>query len=63
MGNTTMTDAPCCPHCGHVERDAWEIDFGTGLDGDAVVACGACGEDYHCQRQVTVYYTSVPEVK
>mgnify|MGYP003395084511 CR=1 FL=1 len=28
------TDNPVCPHCGYVERDAWEIDFGAGLDGD-----------------------------
>lgn len=52
------TNNPVCPHCGHVERDAWEIDFGAGIDGDATVTCGSCGEDYFCQREVEVSYST-----
>ncbi len=51
-----MTSQPVCPHCGHIEQDAWEINFGDGLDGDAEVACNSCGEDYFCQRIVYVEY-------
>lgn len=45
-----------CPHCGHLERDAWEIDFGPGLDGDTVVTCGKCEQEYFASRQVSVWY-------
>lgn len=51
---------PVCPHCGQIERDAWEIDFGGGAEGDAEVTCGSCGEDYHVCREIDVYYTSSP---
>lgn len=53
-----LLDQPVCPHCGHVERDAWEIDFGPGLDGDTVHTCGSCGEEYEVSREVTVYYST-----
>jgi hypothetical protein len=51
---------PICPHCGHREKDAWEINFGPGLDGDAEVTCNSCGEEYHCSRCVSVSYTTRP---
>lgn len=51
-----MTDYPICPHCGHIERDAWEINFGDMLDGDAEVSCNSCGQDYFCTRIVDVQY-------
>ena len=51
---------PKCPDCGHEEQDAWEVNFGPGLDGEAVVACGACGVDYHVERVVSVSYRSRP---
>jgi transcription elongation factor Elf1 len=50
--------APICPHCGHEETDAWEIDFGPGLEGDATASCDSCGEDYFVTREVTVYYST-----
>lgn len=56
--DTDMTDQPVCPHCGYVERDAWEIDFGPGMDGDTVHTCARCGEDYDLYRTVFVNYTS-----
>ncbi len=53
-----MTDFPVCPHCGHVEQDAWEIDFGPGLDGDTHHWCGSCGKEYYVERLTTVYYST-----
>lgn len=53
-----MTDQPTCPYCQHVERDAWEIDFGPGVEGDTVHTCGSCGEEYSLYRTCTIYYTS-----
>jgi len=60
---TDFTDYPVCPYCGHVERDAWEIDFGPGLDGDAETSCNSCGADYFCSRNVSVTYTTRKEQK
>lgn len=56
--DTERTNEPICPHCGHRERDAWEINFGPGMEGDTTVTCGSCGEDYFCSRQVDVSYTT-----
>lgn len=53
-----LTPLPICPHCSHEDLDAWEIDFGPGLDGDRVVSCPSCGEDYFVQKEVTVYYST-----
>lgn len=53
-----MDSEPICPHCGHVEPDAWEIDFGPGLDGEREVSCNSCGEDYFLERIVSVDYKS-----
>lgn len=53
-----MDRKPICPHCGHVEQDAWEIDFGPGLDGEREVSCNSCGEDYFLERIVLVNYKS-----
>ena len=53
---------PVCPYCGHIQRDAWEIDFGLGLDGDTDVSCGECGKEFHCRRDVSIYFTSKPKV-
>jgi len=52
-----LKDAPVCPDCGHVERDAWEIDFG-GVEGETGHSCGACGVEYVVSRQVTYYYST-----
>lgn len=58
MFDTRMTDSPICPYCGHRERDAWEINFGPGMDGDTIHTCGSCGEEYDCYREVIVTYTT-----
>ncbi len=55
----THTDLPVCPHgCGYVERDAWELDFGPGGEGDTVTACARCGADYRVSRHVSVSYST-----
>jgi transcription elongation factor Elf1 len=59
VADTSYTDQPTCPHCGYVETDAWEIDFG-GMEGDVVMACGKCDEDYNLSRSVTIHYSSEP---
>lgn len=58
MAMIAAQDYPVCPYCGHVERDAWEIDFGAGLDGDTDICCNRCGSEYFCSRQVSVKYRS-----
>jgi hypothetical protein len=55
---TDYTDDPVCPHCGHAEKDAWEIDFGPGLDGTTELECSACRRDYFCERNCQVTYSS-----
>lgn len=56
--STKLQSAPVCPHCGYVEKDAWEWNFGPGLEGDTEHDCGRCGEPFHCEREVSVYYTT-----
>lgn len=55
-GYPDRTAEPVCPYCGHVYTDAWEINFGPGLEGDTTLSCGSCGRDYQCSREVDVYY-------
>ena len=58
--DTDFTDLPVCPHCGYNEPDAWEIDFGPGLEGDTEVTCSDCGTGYFCSRNVSVSYSTKP---
>ena len=51
-----MTDWPTCPKCGYVHTDAWEWNFGPGLDGDAEHSCDRCEQDFHVERIVYVSY-------
>ena len=57
MSDCEWLVAPKCPHCGHMETDAWEWDFG-GEEGDRESTCAACGEEFMCSRHVTIRYTS-----
>lgn len=56
--DTERTTHPVCPHCGYEESDAWEIDFGAGLEGEATISCGNCEREYHAERIVDVSYTT-----
>lgn len=58
--NTYYTSNIVCPHCGHEDRDSWEVDFGPSLDGDTTVYCGRCEEEFNVSRNVEVSYTSFP---
>lgn len=49
---------PVCPHCGYEEIDAWELNFGPGLEGECVTWCDDCGEQYHIERYVSVTYST-----
>ena len=57
---TLRTDFPVCPACGHSHRDAWEWDFGAGLEGDTEHECDICGYEFRCTRIVDVAYTTKP---
>ena len=56
--DTEFTFEPVCPYCGHKEPDAWEIDFGPGLDGDTETQCGSCEKEYFVSRNVTIDYST-----
>ena len=56
--DTELTDFIVCPHCGYVDKDSWEIDFGPGLDGDTHVVCDKCEEVFFVSRIVDIKYTS-----
>ena len=49
---------PKCPHCGYEEKDAWEWNFGAGLEGERESTCGSCGGEFLCCREVDVYFRS-----
>lgn len=53
-----LKSTPVCPHCGHIERDAWEMDFGPGFEGEIETDCGSCGREYIVSRIVHVSYKS-----
>lgn len=54
---TKHTKEIVCPHCGHIQKDIWEIDF-NGIDGYAEVACGECGKDFFVQRHAILSYST-----
>mgnify|MGYP007083488473 CR=1 FL=1 len=51
------TADPVCPHCGAVQRDAWEIDFG-GCEGTTEIDCGECEKPMEVSRHCSVTYTT-----
>ena len=59
MTDTRFKDSPVCPHCGKEIRDAWELNFGAGLDGECETDCGSCGESMRVERHVFVNYSTV----
>ena len=54
--DTEHRDAPICPYCGHARTDAWEINFGPGMEGEAEIDCAHCEREYIVARNVTVTY-------
>jgi len=58
MTDTALQQHPVCPHCGHVEQDAWEWNFGPGIEGEREGDCNSCGESFKTEREVSIYYTT-----
>ena len=56
--DTEHRDWPVCPYCGHVHDDAWEWNFGPGLEGDTEVECHHCNRTFYVERCVTVTYST-----
>lgn len=50
------TDVPVCPHCGNVEKDAYELLCGNKEYGDAW--CGSCGESYRWSVYIRYIWTT-----
>jgi hypothetical protein len=62
INDRRYTEKPVCPFCGHVEQDAWEIDFPDGLESSTELYCNHCGECYFVERHCSVSY-STDEIK
>ena len=60
LGRQSINDtSPVCPHCGYKHDDAWEWNFGPGLEGDSNGReCYRCGGVFDCERVVDVSYTT-----
>ena len=56
----SWSDDPICPYCLVAATDAWEMDFGAGLDGDTQHMCGACGKEFFVTRICIVRYETRP---
>jgi len=55
---TEMQAHPVCPACGHEHHDAWEWNFGPGLEGERTGSCDHCGAGFVTEREVTIYFTT-----
>ena len=53
------TIEPECPYCGHLVRDAWELNFG-GMEGETTHECGHCEREFTVERSVSISYTTRP---
>ena len=56
--DTDYTPNVVCPHCGYVDKDSWEIDFGDSGDAETEIDCANCDEAFIACRMVTVDYSS-----
>jgi len=57
---TIHTKEPVCPYCGHVQRDAWELNLGPGLEGDGEMDCGECERSFVVSRYCDITYKTKP---
>lgn len=51
--DTSHKDAPVCPHCGHVDPEAWNNGSTRDQDDDIEADCERCGRTYIAVRRVT----------
>ena len=58
MIDIQFTAMPVCPHCGHVDKDAWELNFEGGCEGETTSSCGKCGRDYSVSKRISVFYST-----
>ena len=56
--DTTHRDNITCPHCGHEYRDSWEVNFGSGIEGDTELECEECDKPFIASRHCTVTYST-----
>ena len=56
------SDNPVCPHCGHQHIDAWDWEFGPGIEGDTETECGECEKPFHVFRHAHITYSTIPIV-
>lgn len=61
--DTEYTDCIKCPHCGYEDFDAWEVEFGPGLEGEIEHECISCGEAMQATRNCTVTYSTEKLIK
>ena len=47
-----------CPYCEYENRDSWEVNFGSDLEGETTTQCKRCGEEFIAHREVTVEYST-----
>lgn len=57
--DTEHRDTAICPHCGHPQRNMWEVNFGPGIEGDTEMDCGQCGKPFAVSRHATITYTTL----
>jgi hypothetical protein len=56
---TVLQDRPVCPHCGYAHHDAWEWNFGPGIEGTSEDRqCYRCDQPFDVDRIVDVSYTT-----
>lgn len=53
----THTDEPICPHCGAVQKDAWE-HFTADSSECAETECGSCERDIVISQHISVTYST-----
>ena len=62
MGDEFIEDAHIrCPKCLHIERV--EADTGIYAEGEHVVSCNSCGEDYTVSTRVYWSFHSLEKAK
>jgi hypothetical protein len=59
--DTEYTREPVCPYCGYVFRNAWELNFDEGLEGQTETDCGECERPLKIWRNVSISYSTKKE--
>ena len=54
--NLSYNQDPVCPYCGHIERDAWELDLED--EEDCEIECNRCEMEYIVSLHVSISYST-----